>query len=71
MRYPDEVSRLQELESSLSGGTTATVAMIYNGQLHVANAGDTRAILVSKEAAADGGYAFDQVSFDAALIKSP
>ena len=53
------MSRLQELEQSLAGGTTATVAVIQHGLLQVANVGDTRALLISREP--DGQYAFDQV----------
>ena len=46
MFYPEKVSRLQEIEPEIAGGTTAVVAVIVNGLLYVANTGDSRAIVV-------------------------
>ena len=46
MSYPEKVSRLQEIEPEIAGGTTAVVAVIVNGLLYVANTGNSRGILV-------------------------
>jgi len=46
MRYPNEVARLQELESLISGGCSAVIAVIMKNRLYVANVGDSRAVLV-------------------------
>ena len=46
MFYPEKVSRLQEIEPEIAGGTTAVVAVIVNGSLYVANTGDSRAIVI-------------------------
>ncbi|KAL8600895.1 hypothetical protein ACOMHN_045032 [Nucella lapillus] len=45
-KYPDVYSKLQQLEQQLSGGTTATLVLIYNNKTYIANVGDTRALLV-------------------------
>jgi len=47
--FPTEVARLQVLESHVSGGCTAVVAVITKRRLYVANVGDTRAVLVYQE----------------------
>ena len=47
--YPDQVARLQVLESHISGGCTAVVAVIISNRLYVANVGDSRAILAYEE----------------------
>ena len=44
--YPYEVARLQELESLISGGCTAVVAVVCGNKLYVANVGDSRAVVV-------------------------
>jgi len=49
MKFPTEVARLQELESHVSGGCTAVIAVITKKRLFVANVGDTRAVLVFQE----------------------
>ncbi|XP_025089983.1 TGF-beta-activated kinase 1 and MAP3K7-binding protein 1-like isoform X2 [Pomacea canaliculata] len=44
--FPEVVNKLQQLEKELSGGTTATLVLIYNNKIYVANVGDTRVLLV-------------------------
>ena len=58
MFYPEKVSRLQEIEPEIAGGTTAVVAVIVNGLLYVANTGDSRAIVVRNT---ENGPIIDQV----------
>ena len=38
-KYPEVYSKLQQLEQQLSGGTTATLILIYNNKIYVANVG--------------------------------
>ena len=45
MQFPHLVSRLQELDPLISGGTTAVVAVIVGDTLYTANTGDSRAVL--------------------------
>jgi len=47
--HPTEVARLQEIESHISGGCTAVVAVVAKKKLFIANVGDSRAILVYRE----------------------
>nr|KAG5714894.1 hypothetical protein BaRGS_000382 [Batillaria attramentaria] len=61
-KYPDIVNKLQQLEQELSGGTTATLVLIYNNKIYVANVGDTRALLVKM--AQDGRLTVMQLSND-------
>ncbi|KAK7507282.1 hypothetical protein BaRGS_00001217 [Batillaria attramentaria] len=61
-KYPDIVKKLQQLEQELSGGTTATLVLIYNNKIYVANVGDTRALLVKM--AQDGRLTVMQLSND-------
>ena len=61
-KFPTEVARLQELESHISGGCTAVVAVLTNNRLYVANVGDSRAILAY--AAKDGPLQVKQLSED-------
>ncbi|XP_005094474.1 TGF-beta-activated kinase 1 and MAP3K7-binding protein 1 isoform X2 [Aplysia californica] len=61
-KYPDVISKLQELEKEISGGTTATVVLIYNNKLYVANVGDTRAFLC--KTGPDGVLRLIQLSYD-------
>lgn len=44
-QYPEVVSELNKLNSELSGGTSAVVALIYQNKLYVANVGNSRALL--------------------------
>lgn len=38
-QYPDTMKQLDNLEKEISGGTTATVSLIYKNKLFVANVG--------------------------------
>ena len=60
--FPAEAARLQELESHISGGCTAVVAVLTSKRLYVANVGDSRAILAYKER--DGSLQVIQLSED-------
>ncbi|XP_076459304.1 TGF-beta-activated kinase 1 and MAP3K7-binding protein 1-like isoform X2 [Babylonia areolata] len=64
-KYPDVYSKLQQLEQQLSGGTTATLVLIYNNKIYVANVGDTRALLV--KTGQDGVLTVMQLSNDHTL----
>ena len=61
MLFPTKVSRLQELEPEISGGTTAVVAVILGDTVHVANTGDARVVLVQKFS--DGSLVTTQVLY--------
>lgn len=39
MKYPVIMNELKQLEQQLSGGTTATVVVIFNNKIFVANVG--------------------------------
>lgn len=43
--FPSQVEEIQRLDNEIKGGTTAVVALIYNHYLHIANVGDSRALL--------------------------
>ena len=60
--FPAQVARLQELETCISGGCTAVVAVLTNTTLYVANVGDSRAILAYEES--DGSLQVKQLSED-------
>ena len=60
--YPDQIAHLQELESHISGGCTAVVAVLTSNRLYVANVGDSRAILAYEER--DGSLQVKQFSED-------
>ena len=60
--FPTEVARLQQLESQISGGCTAVIAVIKQGVIHVANVGDSRAILVFETS--DGALQMSQLTED-------
>ena len=62
LQYPVEVSELQELKGLLSGGTTVVLAVIINDRLHIANVGDSRALLVRE--LNDGNLDLEQLSTD-------
>jgi len=49
MKFSSEVARLQELESLVSGGCTAVVAVVTKKKVFIANVGDSRAVLVYQE----------------------
>jgi hypothetical protein len=38
-QYPEVMKKLDDLEREITGGTTATVALVYKGKLYVANVG--------------------------------
>ncbi|KAK7111479.1 TGF-beta-activated kinase 1 and MAP3K7-binding protein 1-like [Littorina saxatilis] len=61
-QYPEVYNKLQQLEQQLQGGTTATLVLIYNNKLYVANVGDSRALLV--KTAQDGVLTVMQLSND-------
>ena len=61
-KFPVEVGRLQKLESHISGGCTAVVALLTSDRLYVGNIGDSRALLVYKER--DGSLQVKQLSVD-------
>lgn len=56
------MAELQELEASVSGGTTVVVAVIFQEKLYVANVGDSRALLVRQ--LSDGLLYMEQLSDD-------
>ena len=60
--FPVEVMRIQELESHISGGCTAVMAVLTTDRLYIANVGDSRALLVYKER--DGSLQIKQLSVD-------
>jgi len=62
MRYPHEVKQLQEIEPKLTGGCTAVMAVVIDKVLHVANIGDSRAILLKEDA--KGNLVMEQLSVD-------
>ena len=38
-QYPDIINKLHALDAEICGGTTATVVLIYNNKLYMANVG--------------------------------
>jgi len=48
-RYPSHFESLEKYEENISGGCTATVALIHKDQLFVANVGDVRALLCRQD----------------------
>ncbi|XP_014776667.1 TGF-beta-activated kinase 1 and MAP3K7-binding protein 1 [Octopus bimaculoides] len=57
----DIQKKLQEVEAKISGGTTATVALIHNNKLFVINVGNTRALFCKSE---NGTLHVNQLSVD-------
>lgn len=41
-QFPDVMKKLDALEREITGGTTATVALVYKSKLYVANVGKLR-----------------------------
>jgi TAK1-binding protein 1 len=64
--YPEIVERLKSVTNEVSAGTTAVVALIHCNRLHVANVGDSRAILCKIDAF--GNYNAIQLSTDHDLL---
>lgn len=60
--FPDQVDEIQRLDNQIKGGTTAVLAVIYNGYLHIANVGDSRALLCYQ--GRDGHLHVEQLSVD-------
>ncbi|XP_069124161.1 LOW QUALITY PROTEIN: TGF-beta-activated kinase 1 and MAP3K7-binding protein 1-like [Argopecten irradians] len=65
-QYPDIMSKLDELEKMITGGTTATVALICHNKLYVANVGDSRALLCTTDE--EGMLRVMQLSVDHSLM---
>eukprot|EP00794_Sanderia_malayensis_P009239 gene9239-10213_t len=61
-KYPLLLSRLQELDKEIQGGTSATISLIQGNNLFIANVGDVRAVLCTK--AANGSLHMEQLSVD-------
>ena len=61
-RLKEQVTRLKELRSHISGGCTAVMALLINDKLYVANVGNSRALLIYKER--DGPLQVKQLSVD-------
>jgi len=60
--FPNEVNRLQQIESQISGGCTAVIVVLNQNLIHVANVGDSRAVLVFETS--DGALQVSQLSED-------
>ena len=60
--YPVEVARIQKLDSHMSGGCTAVMAVLTTDRLYIANVGNSRALLAYKER--DGSLQVKQLSVD-------
>ncbi|XP_071441161.1 TGF-beta-activated kinase 1 and MAP3K7-binding protein 1-like [Hetaerina americana] len=60
--FPYLVSKLEALDAEVSAGTTAVVALVYSGQLYVANVGDSRALLCKTDS--NGVLRVQQLSVD-------
>ena len=60
--FPNQVEEIQRLDNQIKGGTTAVVALVYNDYLHIANVGDSRALLCYQ--GADNHLHVEQLSED-------
>ena len=60
--FPNQVEEIQRLDNQIRGGTTAVVALFYNDYLHIANVGDSRALLCYQ--GADNHLHVEQLSED-------
>ena len=60
--FPEQVEEIQRLDSQIKGGTTVVLALICNNFLHIANVGDSRALLCHQQ---EGGtLRVEQLSMD-------
>lgn len=64
--FPEIVERLKTVTAEVSSGTTAVVALIHVNRLHVANVGDSKAILCKTDPF--GSYTAVQLSTDHDLL---
>ena len=53
---------MQEVETKLTGGCTAVLAVIANNKLYVANTGDSRAVLIREQV--NGTLVAEQLTVD-------
>ncbi|XP_046384331.1 TGF-beta-activated kinase 1 and MAP3K7-binding protein 1-like [Ischnura elegans] len=60
--FPHLVNKLEALDAEVSAGSTAVVALVYSGQLYVANVGDSRALLCKTDL--NGVLRVQQLSVD-------
>ena len=61
-QYPNIVNQLREVNARLSASTSAAIALIFKGNLYVANVGDCRGLLCKIDT--DGVLRVVQLSVD-------
>lgn len=61
-QHQEEIAQLKEIEEKLKGGTALIVALLHRKKLYVANVGDSRALLCTKEG--NGELTVTKVSVD-------